>query len=435
MKTLATYWRLLVAQAASEMRLSEAHQLAGFVKYGVIGLLCVRGLWLAMTPSVVSAVPAWARLIHGGYFLALTTSIATLTAAMGMLLFPRFPELPYQRFWSPWVWHLRSWFLPMVSLNSVWLALLFLGLLGPAGLGYFLAFYGAHLLAQRALPAAIGLSVGAAFVAYGGATEAGVAALVLAGLVCAALWLWRVSRTGAGHEWSRPSAVWRTLTISLRKELAYIRTFTSDTVHLVLALLVWGFVSQVLVRRPDLLAESFGLPLMCLLAVLPFCRALQNLMGMDPLALRRMVYDPSALVRYQLTRTRGYALVIYGLDSVVAVELMAVGNAAIVPRLILTALACTELALLGGFFTSVYLFEEKEVSYRYGQHLHSRNIHVSLAILFAIGGLVHLLYLVSGITAVAILAAGYLYLNRHWIQTAGVVVVERRRDSLIRAVR
>jgi hypothetical protein len=434
MKALTTYWRLLVAQVTAEMRLSDSHQLAGLIKYGVIGLLCVRGLWLIITPSVASAVPVWVRVVDGGYLLALATSIATLTAAMGMLLFPRLPDLPYQRFWSPWSWYVRSWLFPVVSLNSVWLGLLFFGLLGPRGLGYFLAFLGAHLLAQRWLLGAIGLSVCAVFAAYAGAAELGVAVLILVGSIFGVGWVWRATRTNAGHTWSRPTVAWRILTISLRKEFAYIRTFTSDTVHVVLAFIVWGFVSQAVIARPDRLADSFGLPFVCLLAVLPFCRALQNLMGMDAMALRRLVYDPSALVRYQLSRMRGYALVIYGLDSVLAVQLIATGNAAIVPRLILTALACTELALLAGFFTSVFLFEEKEVAYRYGQNLHSRNINVSLVVLFAVGGLVHVLFLVGGMAALAASAAGFLYLNTHWIGGSGVEVVERRRDRLIRAV-
>ncbi len=388
-----------------------------------------------MTSNAASSIPAWTKLIENGAFLALVLGAAGLTGAMGLRLFQQLPALPFRRFWSRREWFINSWYFPLLTLNTVWLLLLFVGLLGARGVLYFVLFVFVQLLAQRAMPAALGIGLITATVTYLGAVESGV---IVTGSVCVLLGIistWRTTTQTEGRATERPSVRWRLLTIDLRKELAYHRVFTSDTVHLVLAFAVWALSVRMLLDRPDKLTDSYGLVFICVLSTLPFSRVLFNLMGMDSNGLRRLVNDPTLLVPYLIIRTRRYGLLVYCSTLVFAVLQARVGNAVIIPRLLLTSLACTELVLFIGFYMSTYFYEEKEAAYRYGQNLQSRNIHISLFVLFAIGGAVHSLYLVGGLVALALVAVAALFLNSSWLKQAGIEVVESRRNKLMHAIR
>ncbi len=427
-----TYLRLLFNRAAAESRLGDGRLFAMIVRFLVFLVLCSRGIWLLLSPRPVDSIPGWASQIAQGRFLILTVALASLTAALGLTVFSALPKLPYLRFWSRAAWFARSWFYPVLSLNTIWLGLLFIGIFGLRGTAYFTCFYFVNILGQRQLGASLMTVAAATGAAYWGGGEIIVGTVIGVCLLAGFLWVWRLDRRGSSvFPMTIPRKV-SFFSVNQRKEVGYYRAYTFDTVHLLLALALWAYFTYSLVARPEVLSRTFGLEVAVMLSILPFSRVLLNFMGMDSNALRRLVTDPPALVKYELTRVRGYSLISYGLVGAIVLVRLVSGDSSFTPTLAIASVACIELTLMAGVFLSIHLYEEKEVGYHYGQSLRSRSIHTSLATLLAIGILTYAVRTLGGIFSVSALAMGALYINTQLLPRTAVLALEGRRDHLIR---
>jgi hypothetical protein len=221
------------------------------------------------------------------------------------------------------------------------------------------------------------------------------------------------------------------LSASVRKELRYHRFFTSDALHALLSFVIWGFVAYTLVEGSFRRVAPAAIPLVCVLGFMPFSRVILNLLGMDASGLRRLLFRPASLVRYELSRLRAYAIAAYGLDFFIAVLMAATGSVTLVPQLAASALVSTELAVLAGVLLSFYVFEEKEMSYRYGQHLQSKSVYVSTLTLAAIGGSVYMVGRFGGLFSLACAAGAILYVNIRWLPEMAAAIIARRGNHLL----
>lgn len=426
------YIRLLFAEARKGLARPAGDRDRRILRYWLVALLTLRAGWLFATRSSNPVIAYLTPLASAGTLIGLACVAATVTGAVGLVAFRPLPLQPYQRFWSSAAWFRRSWVYPLLSLHTPWTLVMFTALLGVRGAGYFAIFYGVHLLAQRSLGVALGLSATVALVTRSAPTEfAAVCAVVISGVIGVVL-LWTRIRQGPRSPEGVSRGVTSSIPIAFRKELAYHRTYTSDVVHAVLSLAVWGGV-MVGIASGSLPMTNAAVEFVTMLAILPFTRVLLNLLGMDSNALRALVRHPASLQDYLYLRLRAYALVMYGLSGVLFVCQLVVGGASLLPQLTITALVAVEAVVLVGFYTSVYVYEEKEVAFRYGQHLQSRSVYSSVIVLMAIGSSIHVIFAIGGIGALAAVGAMLLYLNTQWLRTAGVTVLERRRRHLIRA--
>jgi hypothetical protein len=386
-KKLLIYIKLLIKRRFNNYRTSLFWVAKDLLKY-LLYVSTIAGLTIQYRffERLLSKIQ-FDNLINSGEILLGALFFALFFAHIGLKIIRFMPTMPFTLFYSQQKFVFMNYFTPLISSSTLlvffYIFFLFLSFKGLIYAVFFYLFYFFGL--KYPLFRIIGLALLLCFY-FLSLTETVLIQVLMPIILILIFYDIQKLKNKLGIA-AYKDTFHKVKSVILKKEYEYYRYFKSERYYLVLNFLfsLFFLIYLPLNINPEA-AYQFSMWIGLAAAILPFSMTLFNLLGMDINSLAIYIRLPKNAILYQLKRIQYYFVIIYFFDLVFAIALYFSFNQISVSMVFLViAFIFNELIFGISLLYSIYLAEEKEINWRYGQYIKSFNVQsISFVLLFMV---------------------------------------------------
>lgn len=343
------------------------------LKYIFFMMIIIQSFFLISTLNEFLNKISFVQQIKNGNILITIIVIAIFAAHFSIKLTTPLSFKPFWRFGSNNQFFLKSYIYPLFSSDMFLIFLTMVITFGKRGIIYFTLFYIVYLSSYKMVFVRVVMIGSTIFSHLFFSNEIQILSFTVLMISAIIFYDWQKSKkisTKKNRKISTP--LFQSLIV--KKEIAYYKYFTSEQYYFIIGILIYfllfNYISTLSASDSPLFFMFFVLFMSCL----PFIMTLFNLFGMDTNALDRFFRHPTNTIDYQLKRLRIYELlmIIFHIFFGISFSILYKDISVFIEYMIISFVFVEALISIS-FLYSICLIEQKEIRFRYGQYLKSKN--------------------------------------------------------------